>query len=146
MKLTLNRTVFNDKCTLGEMLIDGVHFAYTLEDVCRFQNGDISKKIQNETCIDAGTYEVIVDFSNHFQKSLPHILNVPCFEGVRIHGGNTAADTEGCILIGKSSNWIDTISDCHDVVNQLTERIQNFEQFNIDTKVCLEITNVLKTA
>ncbi len=61
---------------------------------------DCKGKIKNETAIDYGSYEVILSFSNRFKKYLPLFLNIPCFEAIRIHGGNTAADSEGCILVG----------------------------------------------
>ena len=94
MKLTLTRKWFNDTCTIGTLDIDGHAEAYTLEDVER----DI--KIPGETCIPTGTYVLVIDWSNRFQRRLPHLLDVPGFEGIRIHPGNTDKDTKGCILPG----------------------------------------------
>jgi hypothetical protein len=96
MQLTLKRETLSPKSTIGRLYIDGKFECYTLEDCVR------DKKIKNCTAIPAGTYEVVSTFSNRFQKYLPLLLNVPNFEGVRIHSGNTDADTEGCILVGQS--------------------------------------------
>lgn len=124
MELSLNRTAYNEGCTLGRLYINGELFCNTLEDKYRGQLENPADKVQNETAIPAGRYRVIVDHSAHFNKCLPHILNVPCFEGVRMHGGNRATDTEGCILCGAETNGIDTISNCASVVEILTERIK----------------------
>jgi len=97
MKLHLKRTFLSDKYTIGRLTIDDVYFCDTLEDVER----DI--KIPKETCIPRGTYKVVMDFSTRFQEVMPHLLDVKNFTGVRIHAGNTAADTEGCILLGTNS-------------------------------------------
>ena len=96
MNLTLNRKWFTDKSTVGELSIDGKFECYTLEDCVR------NEKIQNITAIPYGMYEVAVTFSNRFQKPMPQLLNVPGFQGIRIHSGNKAEDTEGCILVGQS--------------------------------------------
>ena len=61
-------------------------------------------KVPGVTAIPAGTYELIVDFSNRFQKMMPHILDVEGFTGVRIHAGNSSHDTEGCLLLGNGVN------------------------------------------
>jgi hypothetical protein len=95
MELLLKRVAFTGKSTIGELSIDGEFFCHTLEDVVRQ-----GPKVYGKTAIPAGTYEVIIDFSKHFKKKMPHILNVPGFEGIRIHTGNKAEDTEGCILLG----------------------------------------------
>lgn len=94
MNLKIARDIFGSDFTLGGMSVNGVHHFFTCEDKVR------DKKIKGETAIPAGKYKVILTFSNRFQKVLPLLLDVPNFEGVRIHSGNTSADTEGCILIG----------------------------------------------
>lgn len=103
MLLTLQREPSADGCTHGSLSINGVFECYTLEDVIREVAGrPVSEwKVQNETAIPSGKYPVIIDHSEHFGKMLPHVLDVPGFSGVRIHSGNTAADTEGCVLVGR---------------------------------------------
>ena len=95
MNITLQREPSNTQSTIGELDIDGVFECFTCEDVVR------PVKIKGETAIPAGRYQVVVTMSNRFKRDLPLLLNVPGFEGVRIHTGNTAADTEGCILVGQ---------------------------------------------
>ena len=105
MKLKLIRTWYADTYTIGKLYIDGVYFADTLEDKNRdvdkngiFNNGE--KKVYGKTCIPFGTYKVILSMSNKFKKILPLLLNVPQFDGIRIHSGNTDEDSSGCILVG----------------------------------------------
>jgi len=102
MILELKRKIFTDDSTIGELSIDGAFVCFTLEDKVR----DV--KIKAITAIPYGKYEVIINFSNRFQKYMPLLLKVPNYEGVRIHPGNKSGDTEGCILVGssKSLNFI----------------------------------------
>jgi hypothetical protein len=95
MDLALKRTDFTDESTIGELSIGGEFECFTLEDMVR------PVKIKGFTAIPAGSYEVVISFSARFKCPLPLLLNVPNFDGIRIHPGNTARDTEGCILVGR---------------------------------------------
>lgn len=107
MNITVIRENYHDKCTLGSLYIDGIFECFTLEDKDRHLESG-GKKIPGETAIPKGRYQVIIDYSNRFQEMMPHILSVLDFEGIRIHPGNTDADTHGCILVGqvKSSDSV----------------------------------------
>jgi hypothetical protein len=98
MKLKLVRDVFTSEFTLGKLYIDDVFFCYTVEDVDRLSKGE--PKVFGKTAIPKGVYKVIQTLSPHFGKITPRLLNVPGFDGVLIHSGNTAADTEGCLIVG----------------------------------------------
>lgn len=107
MEIKITRLHFSDKCTIGELTIAGDDIKlHTLEDKDRkIAQGDELKAIKNikafgNTAIPYGRYEVVMTYSNRFKQVMPLLLNVPAFEGVRIHAGNTAEDTEGCILVG----------------------------------------------
>lgn len=117
IRLILNRIEFTDKSTIGELSIDGVRICYTLEDTCR------DHKIAGVTAIPPGTYSIIITRSAKFQKDLPLLLNVPGYEGIRIHSGNKDQDTEGCILVGltKDKDWIGDSHKAMDIVMPLIE-------------------------
>ena len=102
MKLRLVRDEFTEESTVGKLWTDGKFSCYSLEDKVR----DV--KIRAETAIPYGTYEVIINWSNRFHRLMPLLLDVPNFTGIRIHSGNTSADTEGCILLGRTRapNWV----------------------------------------
>jgi hypothetical protein len=96
MKLHLKRLHKTEFSTIGELTVDGLFQCYTLEDKER------EIKIKSETAIPKGTYKVVITLSARFKTLLPLIVDVPGFEGIRIHPGNTNHDTEGCILVGKT--------------------------------------------
>lgn len=95
-QLVLDRIFKGPDYTIGKLYIDGEYFCDTLEDTVR------DKKIPNKTAIPAGTYKVIVNTSPRFKRLLPRLLDVPGFEGILIHRGNTPEDTSGCILVGEN--------------------------------------------
>ena len=109
MKILLKRVAFEDTYTIGKLYVDGELFCDTLEDKNRDLNhdGDLTDagegKVFGQTCIPFGTYQVIINMSSRFKKEMPLLLNVPGFEGIRIHPGNTAVDTHGCILVGRNT-------------------------------------------
>lgn len=96
MKLTLKRIFKGEKYTIGKLHIDGEYFCDTLEDAIR------DEKVYGETAIPIGTYKVTITLSPRFRRWLPLLHDVPNFEGVRIHRGNTPEDTHGCILVGQN--------------------------------------------
>lgn len=107
MKLTLKRIALRPTYTIGRLYIDDVYFCDTIEDTVRdinkngkFDNGE--KKVHSKTAIPYGTYEIKWTYSPRFKKYTPQLMNVPSFEGIRIHAGNTSADTEGCLILGEN--------------------------------------------
>ena len=107
MKLTLKRIALRSTYTIGRLYVDGNYFCDTLEDTVRdlnkdgkFDNGE--KKVYAKTAIPYGTYDIKWTYSPRFKKYTPQLMNVPSFEGIRIHAGNTSADTEGCLLLGEN--------------------------------------------
>ena len=94
--------------TIGKMYIDGEYFCETLEDTDRGLTQIMTlseiKEVKEYGCtaIPTGRYPIAYTYSPRFKKHLPLLLNVPAFEGVRIHSGNTHKDTDGCILLGEN--------------------------------------------
>ncbi len=106
MELTLNRIFLGSSATIGELYVDREHIADTLEDRVRPEG----EKVYGKTAIPEGTYEMVLSYSPRFKKILPEILNVPNFTGIRMHCGNSSADSSGCVLIGtwdgEKEDWI----------------------------------------
>lgn len=125
MKIVVVRDTFTENSTIGKMLIDGAFFCYTLEDTIR------DTKIAGETAIPYGTYKVIVNMSNRFKRLMPLLLNVPNFEGVRIHNGNTKEHTHGCILVGATKSK-DFIGDSKVTFNKLMIKLNGVKDITLE--------------
>lgn len=122
MKLTLKRIALRPTYTIGKLYIDDVYFCDTIEDTVRdlnkngkFDNGE--KKVHSKTAIPYGTYEIKWTYSPRFKKYTPQLINVPSFEGIRIHAGNTSADTEGCLILGKNKQ-VGKVLNSRDTINK----------------------------
>ena len=104
MELKVLRQPSVDGHTIGELFIDDVYECFTCEDQIREVPGEAVSvwKVYGQTAIPAGRYRVTLDFSPHFNGMMPHVNDVPGFSGILIHIGNTSADTEGCLLLGKT--------------------------------------------
>lgn len=109
MEIKIDRAWKRDGYTISRLYVNGVLFGCnTLEDTDRGLRKDMSlaevksKKVYGETAIPCGSYECVYTYSTRFKKMLPLLLAVPGFEGIRIHSGNSAKDTLGCILVGKN--------------------------------------------
>lgn len=108
MELTLKRLHKNPTYTIGKLYVDGVYFCDTVEDTDRGMTQQMSnsyneaRKVYGKTAIPVGRYRVVLSYSNKFKKSLPLLNDVMCFSGIRIHSGNTAEDSLGCIIVGEN--------------------------------------------
>lgn len=109
MDVVLHRKWLKDGYVVGRLYIDGVFFCNSLEDTDRglqqFQSVSeiLAAKIAGATAIPAGDYKVTRTYSPRFKRLVPQVMNVKGFSGVRIHAGNSSADTEGCILLGDNT-------------------------------------------
>lgn len=103
--MTLTRIAKRETYTIGRLAINGTYFCDTLEPTWRdIGVGRPGRKVMGRTAIPEGRYPLVVTFSPGFKRWLPLLLNVPQFSGIRIHSGNTADDTEGCILPGLNTS------------------------------------------
>lgn len=140
MKMLLKRRFLGDNYTIGTLYIDDIRFCDTLEDKNRdvnkngkFDKGE--KKVQGETCIPYGTYKVTLNLSPRFKRPLPRLMDVPDFDGVLIHRGNTAKDTQGCILVGENKVKGKVINSTPyevELVRRCADAIANKEEITIE--------------
>ena len=133
MNLHLQRTERGDRYTMGRLAIDGEPFCDTLEPTDRHLDAITMRpeqKLYGQTAIPTGSYPVALTYSPRFKRTLPLLKNVPHFEGIRIHPGNSAADTAGCILVGHrvhSGRLTDSRQTMRQLMTTLTHRPQEQE-------------------
>lgn len=147
MELKLKRIAKREDYTIGRLLINDKYFCDTLEDPVRElkdrnSDGDFDDvgegKINNHTAIPAGKYKIISTYSNKFKKNTPILLDVPGFTGIRIHSGNTSADTSGCILVGLNKEKGKVLNS-----REWTQKIYTliFESLSRNELVTIDISN-----
>ena len=133
LRLMRDRECGAKGCTFGRLFVDDDFFCWTLEDIER-----AGPKIPGETAIPTGHYQVSVTHSNRFNRNLPLLGDVPNFSGVRIHPGNTAANTEGCILVGDTPDIAgEYLGNSRAAFNRLYEKMQAaiFDGENVELEI-----------
>jgi hypothetical protein len=147
MLLRLQRGPSNGVSTLGELFqvvstpaVLSDRWCFTLEDVIRELPGvPVSQwKVPGATAIPEGTYKVVLTPSWKFKTLMPELLDVPGFDGIRIHAGNTSLDTEGCILVGMQTEG-DTIVSSRPAFSFVFDRLMDCQE--ADEPVWIEIRN-----
>lgn len=129
MRLTLIRKWNKKDYCIGDLYIDGVWFSNVLEDVDRGLDDSMSEeeikkmKIKGETAIPTGIYQILLTYSPKYKKIMPLVNNVKGYSGIRIHSGNTAKDTEGCLLVGKNKE-VGKVLESRITYNALFKRLQ----------------------
>lgn len=136
MKILLKRFIRGPEATIGSISVDGEWHCWSLEDTVR-EPGE--PKVYGKTAIPAGKYPVIVNLSPRLKKRMPRLLQVPGFEGILIHKGNTAEDTSGCVLVGAKVDSPTRISDCSKVFDELFQKIDY--AYGSGEGVTIEIVN-----
>lgn len=133
MELKLVRGKATAAAVEGKLYVDGVFECYTVEDRPR------DKKVYGMTGIPKGIYKVVVTMSNRFKKRLPLLLDVPGFEGIRVHSGNSSKDSEGCIIVGSVNDRTDDdwVGGSKVALNRLLPKIE--DALAVREKVTLEI-------
>ena len=124
MEIDLIRKTKTDKTTIGDLSVNGKFFCFVLEDKDRGLTQSMSLtqikklKVYGETAIPEGRYEVVITMSDRFKRRLPLLMNVPGYEGIRIHTGNKAVDTHGCLLPGRVKS-VDAVAESTIAFNSL---------------------------
>ena len=135
MKLRLDRIFLKPDYTIGKLYIDEEYFCDTLEDTYRnLSNLSQESKVYGSTAIPNGLYKIILSISKRFKKILPEILDVPNFDGIRIHSGNTAKDTEGCILVGRNK-FRGMLIESRITLDSLMNKLQDQDDITIEVNI-----------
>lgn len=99
INIRVERVELADTYTRGKLYLDGEYFCDTIED--KYRDLNVEEKVYGQTCIPYGKYNVIINHSPKYGKLMPRLLEVPHFEGILIHSGNSAKDSAGCLLVGE---------------------------------------------
>ena len=139
MVITIVRKEFTDTYTMGELLLDGKFFCYTMEDTDRNITEDDTDakikqvKVPKRTAIPYGDYRIMLSFSKKLKRFLPILLDVPAFRGIRIHKGSTQDWSSGCILVGmkKLQNKLSDITNAENLLMEALKKVNENEPIYI---------------
>ncbi|MDR0602761.1 MAG: DUF5675 family protein [Bacteroidales bacterium] len=137
MKISVKRIARKAGYTIGKLYINGLYFCDTLEDKDRdltqsMPLNEIKRiKVMHQTAIPTGVYSVIVNMSPSKKRMLPRLLDVPGFEGILIHRGNTADDSSGCIIVGENK-IVGKVINSTDYENRLVDILKKESEITIE--------------
>ena len=140
MDIQLKRFALKPTYTVGHIYIDGKYITDSLEPPTRYLTSEMNvsaiqrKKFPDGTAIPTGTYRILITKSFRFRRWLPEIIAVPGFTGIRIHAGNSRADTTGCILPGTNcypGRVLSSSVALHDIMSRMTAALARDEKIFI---------------
>lgn len=137
MELRVERKWKKEGYTIGRFYVDGKLFCNSLEDEVREIDKNGVGKIKGKTAIPAGRYKVIYNWSPKFSRNLPRLLDVPWFDGILIHPGNSADDSAGCILVGYNKEK-GRLVDSRDVSDRLNVLIEDEQRHGREVWIEIE--------
>lgn len=135
MKIEIKRLPSEFGATIGQVFVNGERFCFSLEDEVReVINLPVQQwKIPGKTAIPKGTYKITLENSKRFGPNTLTVNNVPGFEFIRMHPGNTSANTEGCILLGLAVNGHEIVGGTsRPAVDMMKKRVEECVRFNED--------------
>ena len=139
MRIELVRIAFKSTYTIGKLYVDGKYFSDVLEDKDRGLDSSMTeseileKKVKGQTAIPTGHYVINITYSPKYKRMMPLLLDVKGFSGIRIHSGNTAKDTEGCLIVGKNKK-VGMVLESRDTYQRLFKMMQGQEEITIDIR------------
>ena len=127
--IKFKRLYFKDTYTIGKCTVDGEYISDTIEDKVRELNSK-EDKVYGETAIPAGTYDADIYFSKKFGYKVIRLFNVPYFEGVYVHKGNTAKDSHGCLILGYNDKkgWVSRPTEA---LNKLIKAVEGADKIKV---------------
>lgn len=130
--IQFDRIYFKDTYTIGTCSVDGEYISDSIEDKVRVLNS-IEDKVYGETAIPAGEYDADIYFSKKFGYKVIRLFNVPFFEGIYVHKGNTAKDSHGCLILGfnNKKGWV---SNPTIAMNKLMAAIEGADKIKVIVK------------
>lgn len=137
MRIELVRIAFKDTYTIGKLYVDGKYFSDVLEDKDRGLDSSMTEseilknKVKGQTAIPTGHYVINITYSPKYKRMMPLLLDVKGFSGIRIHSGNTAKDTEGCLIVGKNKK-VGMVLESRDTYKRLFKMMEGQEEITID--------------